>query len=34
MSERLEEDKIEYEILVVNDNSQDNTEAVMQKINQ
>lgn len=34
ISERLEEDKIDYEILVVNDNSKDNTEAVLQKINQ
>ncbi len=34
ISERLEEDKIDYEILVVNDNSQDNTEAVLQKIDQ
>ena len=34
MSERLEEDKIDYEILVVNDNSQDKTEAVLQKIDQ
>jgi dolichol-phosphate mannosyltransferase len=32
-SERLEEDEIDYEILVVNDNSKDNTEAVLQKIN-
>ncbi|MCZ8189846.1 MAG: glycosyltransferase [Microcystis sp. LE19-338.1B] len=34
ISERLERDKIDYEILVVNDNSKDNTEAVLQKINQ
>jgi len=34
ISERLEEDKIDYEILVVNDNSKDNTEAVLRKINQ
>ncbi|NCR00343.1 MAG: glycosyltransferase [Microcystis aeruginosa L211-101] len=34
ISERLEEDKIDYEILVVNDNSKDNTEAVLKKINQ
>ncbi|WP_430013747.1 glycosyltransferase [Microcystis ichthyoblabe FBCC-A1114] len=34
ISERLERDKINYEILVVNDNSKDNTEAVLQKINQ
>ncbi|MFM7875800.1 MAG: glycosyltransferase [Microcystis aeruginosa L211-07] len=34
ISERLEEDKIDYEILVINDNSKDNTEAVLQKINQ
>ncbi|GBF55001.1 glycosyl transferase family 2 [Microcystis sp. 0824] len=34
ISERLEGDKIDYEILVVNDNSKDNTEAVLQKINQ
>ena len=34
ISERLVEDKIDYEILVVNDNSKDNTEAVLQKINQ
>jgi len=34
ISERLERDKINYEILVVNDNSKDNTEAVLKKINQ
>ncbi|NCS03783.1 MAG: glycosyltransferase [Microcystis aeruginosa G13-07] len=34
ISERLKEDRIDYEILVVNDNSKDNTEAVLQKINQ
>jgi len=34
ISERLEADEIDYEILVVNDNSKDNTEAVLQKINQ
>ena len=34
ISERLERDKIDYEILVVNDNSKDNTEAVLKKINQ
>ena len=34
ISERLERDKIDYEILVVNDNSKDNTEAVLRKINQ
>ncbi|MDB9508140.1 glycosyltransferase [Microcystis aeruginosa CS-338/01] len=34
ISERLERDKIDYEILVVNDNSKDKTEAVLQKINQ
>jgi dolichol-phosphate mannosyltransferase len=34
ISELLEEDKIDYEILVVNDNSQDKTEAVLQKIDQ
>ncbi|MCA2719048.1 MULTISPECIES: glycosyltransferase [Microcystis] len=34
ISERLERDKIDYEILVVNDNSKDKTEAVLKKINQ
>jgi dolichol-phosphate mannosyltransferase len=34
ISERLEQDKIDYEILVVNDNSKDNTEEILQKIHQ